>query len=109
MAARDRTWTPDKVRQKIRTSMLINRLQGHVLGRIEMSKTQVQAAGMLLRKTLPDMIAQTVTMRPLEQMADDELLAALNAIRGYLSGQGLGEGVGDTREPARLISIQTVQ
>lgn len=109
MAARDRTWTPDKVRQKIRTSMLINRLQGHVLGRIEMSKTQVQAAGMLLRKTLPDMIAQTVTMRPLEQMADDELLAALNAIRSYLAGQGLGERVGDEREPARLISLPTVQ
>jgi hypothetical protein len=109
MAARERNWTPDKVRQKIRTSMLINRLQGHVLGRIEMSKTQVQAAGMLLRKTLPDMIAQTVTLRPLEQMADDELLATLHAIRGYLTSQGIGAGMDDTREPARLISLSTVQ
>jgi hypothetical protein len=109
MAARDRTWTPDKVRAKIRTSMLINRLQGHVLGRIEMSKTQVQAAGMLLRKTLPDMIAQTVTMRPLEQMSDDELVLTLQTIRGYLVSQGIGDGMADAGEPARLISIQTVQ
>lgn len=93
MAARDRTWTPEVVRRKIRTSMLINRLQNHVAGNLEMSKTQIQAAGILLRKTLPDMIAQTVIQRPLEGMADGELLATLQSIRSYLAAQGPGTGV----------------
>jgi hypothetical protein len=73
--------------------MLINRLQNHVAGNLEMSKTQIQAAGILLRKTLPDMIAQTVMQRPLEGMADGELLATLQSIRGYLAAQGTGAGV----------------
>ena len=95
MAARNRTWTPDVVRQKIRTSMLINRLQNHVAGRLEMSKTQIQAAGILLRKTLPDMVAQQVERRPLEAMADDELLTTLHAIRGYLAATSAGAGAID--------------
>lgn len=73
--------------------MLINRLQNHVAGKLEMSKTQIQAAGILLRKTLPDMVAQTVERRPLETMGDDELLATLKSIRGYLAAQGSGVGM----------------
>jgi hypothetical protein len=61
MAARNRTWTPELVRQKIRSSMLINRLQNHVLGRIEMSKTQLTAARILLGKTVPDLSAISVS------------------------------------------------
>lgn len=101
MAARHRTWTPEVVRQKIRTSMLINRLQNHVLGRLEMTKTQLQAAGILLRKTLPDMIAQTVERRPLEAMADDELIETLKSIRSYLATQSTGNGTSEAevREP----------
>ena len=91
MAARNRTWTPEVVRQKIRTSMLINRLQNHVAGRLDMSKTQIQAAGILLRKTLPDMVAQQVERRPLESMADDELLLTLQSIRGYLATEDARE------------------
>lgn len=41
-------------RDKIRTSMLINRLQNHIVGRIEMSPTQLRAAEILLKKSLPD-------------------------------------------------------
>jgi hypothetical protein len=109
MATRTRNWTPEVVRQKIRTSMLINRLQNHVLGRIDMSKTQLQAAGILLRKTLPDMIAQTVSMRPLEAMADDELLRTLHDIRGYLAQGGTRDGTGEAGEPALSGSVQTLQ
>lgn len=109
MAARKRDWTPDVVRQKIRTSMLINRLQNHVLGRLDMTKTQLQAAGILLRKTLPDMIAQTVERRPLEAMADDELLTTLQSIRGYLAAQSTGGGVAEPREPETAPEIPTVQ
>lgn len=109
MAARKRDWTPEVVRQKIRTSMLINRLQNHVLGRLDMTKTQLQAAGILLRKTLPDMIATEVERRPLEAMADNELLRTLADIRSYLAAQGSGAGMGDAREPARAPSLPALQ
>ena len=109
MAARNRTWTPEVVRQKIRTSMLINRLQNHVLGRLSMSKTQLQAAGILLRKTLPDMIAQTVERRPLESMADDELLETLRGIRSYLASQSSGNGTGKESEREPASELPTVQ
>lgn len=109
MAARKRTWTPEVVRQKIRTSMLINRLQNHVAGRLDMSKTQIQAAGILLRKTLPDMVAQQIERRPLEAMADDELLTTLHAIRGYLAAQNSGGRVADAGEAAPASSVPTVQ
>lgn len=42
-------------RNRIRTAMLVNRLQNFVLGQIQMSASQVQAAIGLLRKTLPDL------------------------------------------------------
>ncbi len=48
---------PEEVRAKIRTSQLINRLMAHANGEIDMSKTQVSACMILLRKTLPDLMA----------------------------------------------------
>jgi hypothetical protein len=55
MAARSRKVVlHERWRDKIRASMLINRLTNHVLGKIEMSKTQVAAAVCLLRKVVPD-------------------------------------------------------
>lgn len=44
-------------REKIRASMLLNRLRDHVLGKCELSATQVRAAEVLLRKVLPDLAA----------------------------------------------------
>ena len=57
MAARKRLRLATKTRERIRTSMLINRLQDHVLGRCEMTLSQVKAALSVLRKTLPDLKA----------------------------------------------------
>ena len=37
--------------------MLIKRLANHALGKVEMSPTQVRAAEVLIRKTLPDLRA----------------------------------------------------
>lgn len=45
----------EEARKKIQTTQLINRLQGHVLKNVDMSKSQVGAALGLLKKTLPDM------------------------------------------------------
>lgn len=55
MAARKNLSHPDKVRQRIQTSQLINRLQDHVVGKVKMSPQQVRSAEILLRKSLPDL------------------------------------------------------
>jgi hypothetical protein len=60
MAARTRKGTKDKpwpevTRERIQASMLINRLQSHVLGDCDMKPTQVQAALGLLKKAMPDL------------------------------------------------------
>lgn len=47
----------EETRAKIKTSQLLNRLQDHVLGSVELSSTQVRAAEVVLRKALPDLVA----------------------------------------------------
>jgi hypothetical protein len=44
-------------REKIQTTQLINRLQDHALGNIQMEKSQIDAIKILLGKTLPDLSA----------------------------------------------------
>jgi hypothetical protein len=55
MAARLRRPHQQEVRDKIRASQLVNRLESHVLSGVEMSQTQVSAALGLLRKCVPDL------------------------------------------------------
>ena len=62
MAARKNRGTPDKpwedsVRQKIKTSMLVNRLMDYVKGDVQLDSGQVTAALGLMKKTLPDLAA----------------------------------------------------
>ncbi|MCB9965767.1 MAG: hypothetical protein H6855_06770 [Rhodospirillales bacterium] len=45
----------EKTRLKIKTSQIINQLIKHVKGEVEMANSQVRAAEILLRKTLPDL------------------------------------------------------
>jgi uncharacterized protein YecE (DUF72 family) len=54
MAARKRTWTPQIVRERIRTSMLIRRLHNHVVDpeHFPMSRTQVNAAQFLVSRVV---------------------------------------------------------
>jgi hypothetical protein len=74
MAARTRKGTkatgwPVEVRQRIRTSMLLNRLTAHALGEpdpqtgkpVELSATQIRAIEILLKKSLPDLSATAIT------------------------------------------------
>jgi hypothetical protein len=57
MAARKiRTRLNEHWRERIRTSMLINRLQDHSTGKIEMTPTQIKATEILLKKTAPDLL-----------------------------------------------------
>jgi hypothetical protein len=62
MAARTRKGTkqsgwPVEVRERIKTSMLINRLTNHALGKLKLEASQVRAIEILLRKSLPDLQA----------------------------------------------------
>lgn len=55
MAARLRARHQDEIRTKIQASQLVNRLTAHALGKTEMTPTQVKAAEILLRKSMPDL------------------------------------------------------
>jgi hypothetical protein len=61
MAARLRKMHQDDVRAKIQTSQLINRLENHALGELELTATQIKAIEVLIRKTLPDLSAVEMT------------------------------------------------
>ena len=47
----------EDVREKIKSSQLINRLTDHALGDLELSNTQVRAIEILLKKSIPDLSA----------------------------------------------------
>ncbi|MDR5728321.1 MAG: hypothetical protein RB191_12910 [Terriglobia bacterium] len=51
----------EMVREKIRASQLVNRLEDHVLEGVEMSRSQVSAALGLLKKCVPDLTSVTVS------------------------------------------------
>lgn len=61
MAARKQRWHPDEVRQRIKTSQLINRLMQHVNGETTLDASQVTAALGLLNKVLPNLSATTLS------------------------------------------------
>lgn len=57
MAANRRKPYPTVARDRIQSAILLERLQNHVVGQVEMSATQVQAARILLGKVIPDLKA----------------------------------------------------
>lgn len=62
MAARKiHTTLRDEWRQRIKASMLINRLQDHAFGDVEMTPTQLKAAEILLKKVAPDLARTEMT------------------------------------------------
>lgn len=67
----------ENTRAKIRASQLVNRLQNHVLGKVELTRTQVDAAKTLLGKVLPDLSA---TKNEHKHDVADPLADLLNAI-----------------------------
>lgn len=54
MAARLNPRNAESTRQKIQTTQLVNRLQGHALGTVEMTSTQIDAAKFLINKRMPN-------------------------------------------------------
>ena len=57
MAKRKTLFHTESVREKIRATQLINRLQKFAFGEIELTMTQVRAIEILLRKSIPDLAA----------------------------------------------------
>ena len=85
MAARNepaegRAWTPQKVRDRIQAALLANRLEDHALGLVEMTGTQLKAAEILLRKTVPDLSSMAHTNANGD--GPPELLVTATDVRG---------------------------
>lgn len=70
------------VRDKIRASQLVNRLQDHALGKLEMTRSQVAAAEFLLNKIIPN------PPQKLEHSGSIDLAGALKAARERISSGG---------------------
>ena len=101
MAARKNLSHPEIVRQRIKTSQLVNRLTDHANGSVEMSATQVSAALGLLRKSLPDLSAIThsgsiETTKP-EELSDSQLAHIATASSNRATEAQSGE-----EEPSEL-------
>jgi hypothetical protein len=72
MAARTlRPRHSDEIRAKIQASQLVNRLTKHAFGEVEMTPTQVNAAKILLSKSVPDLQSVELTGN-----ADDPVVIA---------------------------------
>jgi hypothetical protein len=62
MAARIRKTTlTDEWKAKIQAGVILDRLVKHVSGEIEMTSSQIKAADILLKKTVPDLARTEVT------------------------------------------------
>lgn len=65
MAARLNKRHSEEVRAKIQASVLIDRMQKHVMGELEMTATQVKAADSLLDRSVPK-------LSQIQHIGDDE-------------------------------------
>lgn len=62
MAARIRKIEIDaEWRKRIQTGVLLKRLEDHVVGKVDLTATQINAANILLRKSIPDLTATELT------------------------------------------------
>lgn len=84
MAARLNKLHQEDVRKKIQVSQLINVLQDHALNEgSEISVSRMKAIEILLRKSLPDLTAVTISGdadNPVQQVARIELVALTNDV-----------------------------
>lgn len=99
MAAPKRMWTPAIVRERIQVTKLQQRLENHALGLVDMSATQIKAAEILLKKTVPDLssvehsgeIRQKVAL----ELTDEQLIDIAARSR-----PGIADKARLTQEPA---------
>ena len=101
MAARLNKWTPEIVRRRIQTAHIVKVLQKHIRGKLEMSASQVRAAEVLLRKTLPDQSAITHSGQ-IEMTKVDELTDSLLAHIASTGSNGITETPFSEEIPSEL-------
>jgi len=72
---------PQRAKERISGSKIITQLVKHVMGEIDMTPSQVRAAGILLNKVLPDVKSIDVDLRSdlntvsLHRLSDEQLMA----------------------------------
>ena len=85
MAARNRKGLSENTRTRIQTTMIVKRLEDHILGKVEMTSSQVSAASILIKKTLPDLqsvqVEKQTPYNSIENKTVEELNAELEEIR----------------------------
>ena len=82
MAARTRKIRHDEnTREKIRVSQIINRLQNHIDGKVELTTSQVSAANTLLRKVLPDLASTDLTVKGQLEQSIISMVADLDQVK----------------------------
>ena len=71
----------EDVKAKIGTGLILKRLENHVIGKLELSATQIQAAHILLRKTIPDLSSiEQVTINPDNTLTEQEIKDRIAAL-----------------------------
>jgi hypothetical protein len=95
MAARIRQEHQESVISKIKTSQLINRLQNHIDGKIQLEQTQIKAIEMLLARTMPTLSAvEQTNIEPEKALTESDILAQMGAFLAAhpdLAQQAIGE------------------
>jgi hypothetical protein len=86
MAARLNPKNQQSVRDKIQATQLVNRLTDHALGKISLEATQIKAIEILLKKSVPDLSAVTISgdaENPLVTTSIDYKMDSAEATRAY--------------------------
>lgn len=85
MAMRKRLNHDDKTRKKIQATQLVNRLNAHIMGEIELTQSQVRSIEILLKKCLPDLqsIEQNIQGEQAVYLVSDEPMTADEWIKQY--------------------------
>ena len=95
MGANRREPLSEKWRERIQTGVLLDRLQKHALGDIEMTAAQVKSAEVVLRKTIPDLKAiEHSGGVDIRTESDAEVLARIKA-----NAEKVGIDVGNIEKP----------
>ena len=96
----------ENTRLKIKVTQLINRLQAHIDGKVELGATQVRGIEILLRKALPDLSSVEVDhsgeISTVQELSDVALRALAASAEGAGSGKtGIGaSGEGEEESPS---------
>lgn len=96
-----RAWTPQKVRDRIRTGLLVHRLQRQALGKLELTAAQQKATEILLKKTLPD-LSRTEHSGAMSFTKADELPESVLSNIAIGSGTGAAGSADFTPEPDEI-------